>query len=859
MIHKLITKNAKIDIQTNIMYNKKGEVYNMIYLALITLLIVLFVENTKYKNENDSLRKEIKELTKEKVTINKEKMLKNEPEIYGTSEQVNEKDVISSYENKEKTAFKAQKINHSNSKDENEIKNNFILITGSVLIVIAAIVFLTSTWSSLPNIIKTAVLILVAGLFLGTSHIAKKYLKLEHTANAFFYIAMVYIPIVFLSISIFKIFGEYLSIYGQGKYIYFALTSLIISAIYISIGNKQKKLPLIYATMIFQVFAVTTTILIFTENIKTITLGVIIYNVILICTNHKLKIYEKIINNFSTIYLYILTVIELIFILSPTIEMVQSIGLIILTISYYIKFKNSEESWHTYILLAGVLISIYSILNLNIFNLGESIIQLMMTISTVILYFIGMLKLKLPDARKMTMLNTAIAIGIIYIFSLSNEMLLKDYSIIYIATALLFTTYFIIHEKRYFKAALIGVFLGTYSMVVNIDLSYNYLVAVCIFMFIASIVGLMKNKEENLNYMQICNGLLIVSCLIEYIEGVDYNKIALSILCIANLTNTILEMHLFKDKKEMNNIYTIGSNVVTLIVLNIDLTMVDFIFEIITSISFILYAKNQKINQYINLIPMLAIVPSIYFSDIATIEDFNFMGIISFILCIITSLASVKDRKINVFTFVSGGYILLHIMEFSINTYLNLGIILVWAIWHMINIDEYKNVFKCIAYISTLFIYNNIIDDLDLTEITAIYLLGYITTTFVITRTILKIKYKDIYKAIEYIACAILYIWAISLYQGEFDGMIFVLLLVVLTIVSYVRKFGPIFLSSIIAILVNAFLLTREFWFSIPWWCYLLVIGLILISFALRNEMEENKSKDKLVEKANYIKEKLDI
>ena len=50
-------------------------------------------------------------------------------------------------------------------------------------------------------------------------------------------------------------------------------------------------------------------------------------------------------------------------------------------------------------------------------------------------------------------------------------------------------------------------------------------------------------------------------------------------------------------------------------------------------------------------------------------------------------------------------------------------------------------------------------------------------------------------------------------------------------------------MASIIAILVNGFALTRQFWFSIPWWIYLLIVGGSLVGFAIKNEANENKQK----------------
>ena len=131
--------------------------------------------------------------------------------------------------------------------------------------------------------------------------------------------------------------------------------------------------------------------------------------------------------------------------------------------------------------------------------------------------------------------------------------------------------------------------------------------------------------------------------------------------------------------------------------------------------------------------------------------------------------------------------------------------------------------------------------------------------TLAITRTILKKVWIDGYKVTEYVLFTIIYLVAIPTYISQADGMFFVLVLVILTIISYINKYGPIFLTSIIAILVNVLILTREFWFSIPWWGYMLGIGVLLISFAIRNELSENKQKNTLKKKLSSIKENVDL
>ena len=121
-----------------------------------------------------------------------------------------------------------------------------------------------------------------------------------------------------------------------------------------------------------------------------------------------------------------------------------------------------------------------------------------------------------------------------------------------------------------------------------------------------------------------------------------------------------------------------------------------------------------------------------------------------------------------------------------------------------------------------------------------------------ITRNILKKHIPD-YKVLEYLGFIFLNILTIRNYTSDQDGTIFVIFLILLVIGSYTLKYGPIFLVSLFAIIVNIVLLTRDFWLNLPWWLYVLITGLILIGFAIYNEIKEKKPVIK------DIKEKLDL
>lgn len=99
---------------------------------------------------------------------------------------------------------------------------------------------------------------------------------------------------------------------------------------------------------------------------------------------------------------------------------------------------------------------------------------------------------------------------------------------------------------------------------------------------------------------------------------------------------------------------------------------------------------------------------------------------------------------------------------------------------------------------------------------------------------------------------------ALVSYSGELDGMLFGVLILIIIFASYIKKCGALFMISIFAILVNIFVLTRQFWFSIPWWVYLLVIGAALIGFAIRNEVTEKKQNLNIGAALKNLKDKID-
>ena len=186
-----------------------------VLLIIIFLFYVYNMDKTikNLQKENNELRKKLANLADlNKVSISEREIEMNNIEAkFVENRPTRIVEVKKELSEEEKLERKLKR-----EKQERETKNTTILITGAILIVLAAIVFLMSTWNTVSNIVKTVVLVLLIGVFLGASKIAKEKFKLEKASNTFFYLSMAYIPICLIYCSRFGLFGKYFSIYGDG-------------------------------------------------------------------------------------------------------------------------------------------------------------------------------------------------------------------------------------------------------------------------------------------------------------------------------------------------------------------------------------------------------------------------------------------------------------------------------------------------------------------------------------------------------------------------------------------------------------------------------------------------------------------
>lgn len=892
----------------------------MLVLINIILVFTILYIKTELKNE----RKE-KEKYKKQVNILKEFIKKYIPEGKDLSELNIKEQTFETLEenannnanfiNEEKiTKANTENVLHENlekvKKNSNKVKeedkkNVLILLTGAVLIVLSAIVFLLTTWYTIPNILKTLVLICLIAVFLGSSKIAKNKFKLEKASLAFFYIAMAYIPICLYSISIFKLFGEYLSIYGAGKYIYLTISGIVVSLIYYYYYKNINSKALLYGSILVQEL----TIILFTCVLKIdfnlIIINLSLYNIILMLTVNEIK--ENALINIYKIVPYILLLLNLCNF--NTSGQLLEIRLLILAINFLIlELKHSEEIYSYMLNILYILASTIFINNIEMFS--SVIKEIVILLNVIIVFCIE--NLIILGKNKTNLEKSLIAVSLITLMILQLEFsYIKPYimSMVIIIFALI----------AYIKSKEIGKELSAYIIPIyfitagitlynDLELSYHYIVIFSLICFIIGEFITGKNFEKLKNKSFIISHIFMIIvytyCFKEYANFADdiFYYFALMIIYVysfwKNQKNRIFKYlayisfnillasgYEFFKIKSSSVLYSIPT-ITTLGIIALEnkykeIKLKDSFSDIYISISkiiaFILLSNSKEVGlvlaiilagvsiyinvinkqkQYLDIIPLFGILPSIINCNIdENVRILLFVGI-----TIAITIVSIYKSKLSVYTIFSLIY-LGYLADYINNEYCTQILFLLWSLIHCIfeKNDKFKDFYKVFLYIIITNLYYIIISDIKLDDYTLFNILGILLFTICIFKNICKkyIKTKDL-EFIEYIVYGIIYICAITSYVSLPDAMLFLILITCMIIYSYMKKYGTLFIVNIIAILVNVFYLTKEFWLAIPWWLYLLCIGSVLISFAIRNEVKDNNEKLNIGKVINKIKDNVE-
>lgn len=181
-------------------------------------------------------------------------------------------------------------------KTEEQIRERnitWLLNLGVILLLIGGLYVATSNWATMSSLTKAGSIGLISILFYGIAYVSKSVLRIDKTAFAFIVLGSLFLPIFLLSIGWFQLIGTYLSIFGEGRYIFGMLSSILVLPVYILLAKRLSARLFVWFSYV--TFTVAIGFLLAAIHLKedSFFLGMMLVQGILIFLYHRTKGQEK--------------------------------------------------------------------------------------------------------------------------------------------------------------------------------------------------------------------------------------------------------------------------------------------------------------------------------------------------------------------------------------------------------------------------------------------------------------------------------------------------------------------------------------------------------------------------------------
>jgi hypothetical protein len=268
---------------------------------------------------------------------------------------------------------------HKQNQDEARIKTmaspeqirerniSIIMIIGVVLLLLGGVILGTSTWDIMNDIVKTLLIFMVCFLFYGISLFSEKVLKINKTAYAFLSLAALFLPIAILSAAYFKLFGEWLSFYGDGRYILGVIGSGLCTLLYVIYAMKKQSKIFTWFALAADTFTLMFIIMAIDDTVKSILFGLLIYCSLLCFLYHGLKGSRRVSLFISQLPKYLLVVTALLTL--PLIFMrnniFNGISIIISSVVFLYLYFDQKQKQFAYIFSLLMLYGMFRLIQHN--------------------------------------------------------------------------------------------------------------------------------------------------------------------------------------------------------------------------------------------------------------------------------------------------------------------------------------------------------------------------------------------------------------------------------------------------------------------------------------------------------------
>lgn len=108
---------------------------------------------------------------------------------------------------------------------------NFTLIIGMLFILMAGLIFATTTWNIISSELKVFCIAMISIVFFAATFLIRRFLKIRLTEIAFYHLGCLFLCATVIALGFFEIFGTWFSLWGDGRPLVFLITMILLLAL----------------------------------------------------------------------------------------------------------------------------------------------------------------------------------------------------------------------------------------------------------------------------------------------------------------------------------------------------------------------------------------------------------------------------------------------------------------------------------------------------------------------------------------------------------------------------------------------------------------------------------------------------
>ena len=748
------------------------------------------------------------------------------------------------------TKNELEKIKVKKQEEKEKRKDKTILWLGTLLVIVASIIFAFTNWENMENLFKIVFLIVESLIFFITSFVYKK-LNNESSYKAMWFLGTIFIPIILNLVAEYELFGNYLSYSGSGIFVYLALSSFICAVMYYLSYKFIKSNVFLYLGHIFLYLVVVFTLYVFKldivlENNNLILIILSFINLIIIALNIFIK--NRSINIFMSFIMLVLFFITIIYF---DISYYDSNTIFLLftyifeIASLFILIKVSKKNFIIYLYPIFIyLLSTQAITQLNLYNLQVYILILV----SILLYLI----LRSISNKAINIISFILLLIISY-----SSLINANANIILSCSIILLGLYIFIIKCNIGRVeSSISEILLPVNIYLIISSLFDLFVSVKpeLILLISSIICFTifnifdeKNKKNNLNKVFEISAYILV--LISSFIIILFESTLTSFMLNEFLWIYYFLYAFIKKKKKAESISMFSISIANLILCSISLDIkLYYVILTISTILTVIYILSNRIGlKNKNLLVYFSYSFMILLSLFNIKEYSMFAFMCNILLYVILYYIYNKREKIPFifkYIFTLLGFILIYRLfdyfidkEVIANLFTLITYIIIIISMYLLEIDSDR---KITCYIPVITIpYINLVNNVDIFSDIKIELIAMliILLTMIIFEKIRPFKDTKLDDIFEVIVLIIIYL-SIAQETITFNYIVSALYL----FYGIIKKKDIFVTLGIVLILLSTLINLIQAFSTLATIFVILVIGISLIGYVLYKETKKNKN-----------------